>query len=398
MKILYLCHRIPYPPNKGDKIRSFNEIKYLSRSHELHLACLADDENDLKFIDDLKRYCSKVHCESINKTFSRIRGLSGVPFGKPISAGYFHTSKLQAIVDKWLAETHYDAIICFSSAMAEYVFKSKLRPELKSKLIMDYCDLDSDKWRQYSQETRPPYNWVYRMEHRLMFAYEKKVNRAFDSSVFVSPLEANLFQCLYPRARNVEVVPNGIDYEYFTPTSSEIKQEILDPILLFVGAMDYHANVDGVLWFSENVFPSILAEFPESKFYIVGGNPDKRTLQLRKKKNIIVTGFVDDVRPYYEQADICVVPLRLARGVQNKVLEAMAMGKAIVASPSAVQGVVDIQNDHALIVNDENGFIESIRRLTNDFDLRKKLAMKAREFVIRSFDWNVNMRRIERLL
>ncbi|MHA2033183.1 MAG: hypothetical protein ACW99Q_27760, partial [Candidatus Kariarchaeaceae archaeon] len=238
MKILYLAHRIPYPPNKGDKIRSFNEIKYLSHTNEIDLACLADDPTDLNHKADLEKFCNRMFVQPLNRTASKLKGMLSLIAGKSISVGYFWHRKLQSVVNHCLSEKEYEAIICFSSPMAEYVFRSTLFNQRFSNfeienpknkfcnlqsairnplLIMDFCDLDSDKWRQYSEQTKFPLNVIYKLEFKRLLKYEKKVNQTFNHSIFVSQNEAKLFSNLYPEAKNINVIPNGVDTEYFSP-------------------------------------------------------------------------------------------------------------------------------------------------------------------------------------
>jgi len=213
LKILYLAHRIPYPPNKGDKIRSFNEIKYLSRENDIHLACLADCKEDLPHIDRLKSFCSRVKVQALDLRVSKMRGAFSVLKGRPISVGYFYSPTLAKTVWKWLSEESYDAIICFCSPMAEYIFRSSLASRLRSHkeparcptlgirpvMLMDFVDLDSDKWKQYAQVSHFPLKMIYRMESRRLLEYEKKVNRFFHHSIFVSEQEALLFKRRCPR-------------------------------------------------------------------------------------------------------------------------------------------------------------------------------------------------------
>ena len=478
MKILYLAHRIPYPPNKGDKIRSFNEIKYLSSSHEIHLACLADNPADLKHANDLNQYCKKVYVAPLNKTIAKAKSLTSLFHERPLSVAYFYSNSLQTVINQWLSGNSYDAIICFSSPMAEYLFRSPflahrfqhpassdqkqvLNHELSSMpaqwngspipsgsyqlsdqhpasgrspipnprspmLIMDFCDLDSDKWLQYSQRSRFPLNLVYKVEHKRLFKYEKRINQLFDHSVFVSNQEANLFQSLFPKARNISVIPNGVDYNYFSPEASTQqtftplsgsnllnrgnklnklnkpnkpnKPQQNGPILLFTGAMDYHANVEGVTWFCSEILPLIKRNFPKSQFHIVGSNPHHKVRDLANRSGIKVTGFVEDIRPYYQAADVCVIPLRLARGVQNKVLEAMAMGKAVVATSKATEGIQAVPEEHVLIEDTVDGFFNAVLRLFKDHSLRKRLGAMARELVMAKYDWSTNMKKLENFL
>jgi sugar transferase (PEP-CTERM/EpsH1 system associated) len=413
MKILYLCHRIPYPPNKGDKIRSFNEIKYLSSNHEIHLACLADDPSDLKYKHDLESLCKKVFVAPLNKTVAKLKSLTALIYNMPLSVVYFYSNSLQSTVNRWLSSERYDTIICFSSPMAEYLFRS---PALKyrftlphapcalrltPRLIIDFCDLDSDKWLQYSKKTRFPMSLAYRIESKLLLKYEKQINQRFDHSVFVSKQEASLFQSLFPKAENISVIPNGVDYKYFSPQASGLEPLALNPktpVLLFTGAMDYYANVDGVTWFSDTVFPGVKKEFQAAKFYIVGSNPPPRVKSLDNGSGIRVTGFVEDIRPCYQAADICVIPLRLARGVQNKVLEAMAMEKAVVTTSKAIQGIYALDKQNVLVADTPKGFCKAVLTLLKDHKARKQLGQSAREFVIKNHNWSNNMKQLEALL
>lgn len=402
MKILFLSHRIPYPPNKGDKIRSFHEIKYLSKRHLVDLACLADDPNDLKFKKELEAYCRKVHVEPLNIIFANFRGSLNLLSGGAISAGYFYSGKLQRVIDQWLFENTYDAIICFSSPMAEYIFRSAHRAP-RARLLMDFCDVDSDKWRQYGESSGFPLNKLYKTEFSRLLAYEIKINRIFDHSVFVSQKEADLFRALAPASRNITVIPNGVDSDFFSPgtisagtTPAPLRAK--KQRLMFSGAMDYHANIDGVAWFSREIFPKLRSHFSTLEFIIVGSNPTSCVKALTHERGILVTGFVEDIRPYYYAADICVVPLRIARGVQNKVLEAMAMGKAIVTTSAAIQGITATNGKHLLVANTPEDFIRALTDLLNDNDQRQQLGAAARDYVTHRYSWGTNIQKLIELI
>ncbi len=394
MKLLYLAHRIPYPPNKGDKIRSFNEVKYLGKNHQTDLICLADQPEDIRFKSNLEKYCRRVFALPFDTKSAKIKGLINLAKGGAISSGYFYHKELQQVFDAWISDTDYDAIFCFSSPMAEYIFRASDKFSKKPALIMDFCDVDSDKWRQYSQQSAFPMNLVYRMEYKRLLAYEKQINACFDHSVFVSQKEAELFYDLYPKARNVKIIPNGVDYEYFSPKADTEKNHRL----MFAGAMDYHANIDGVEWFCRDILPNIQQIHPDIEFYIVGSKPAAKVLELSKQKGVFVTGFVEDIREYYDSAQICTIPLRLARGVQNKVLEAMAMGKAVVATSAAIRGIMPVAEDCLLIADTEKAFAEKVLLLLEDVTLRKTLGNNAREFVMQRYCWENNMRKAEEIL
>ncbi|MDA3797744.1 MAG: TIGR03087 family PEP-CTERM/XrtA system glycosyltransferase [Kiritimatiellae bacterium] len=400
MNILYLAHRIPYPPNKGDKIRSFNEVKYLSQQHNIDLVCLADDPADLQYKVNLEEYCQHVDVIPLNKTIAKIKGLLSLAGGGSISVGYFYQKKMQQAIDQHLKKTSYDAILCFSSTMAEYVFKSSVK-DISARLIMDFCDVDSDKWLQYAAEARFPMTQLYRLEQRRLAAYECKIQREFDRTILISAAEAHLFRQFSPdHLDKLSIIPNGVDHEFFTPNyappASSLQPTALS--LVFTGAMDYHANIDGVIWFCEYIWPELKLRFPDLTFYIVGSHPDPAVRDLAKNDGVIVTGFVEDIREYYALADICVVPLRMARGVQNKVLEAMSMGKAVVATAKANAGIQAEDGKQLLIADDVDIFIDKITALLNDQNKRVALSSAAREFVIEKYDWNRNLQLLEVLL
>lgn len=394
-KILYLSHRIPYPPNKGDKIRSFNEIKELSDHYTIDLICLADDPKDLKYSKDLLQYCRQVKVFPLNPLIGKLKGLLTLITGKSITQGYFYKAKFQKQFDQWIDSENYDAVIFFSSSMAEYFFKSSHKEILSQKqLIMDFCDLDSDKWRQYAQKTKFPLKSIYNLEGSRLLEFEIKINKVVSQSVFVSSKEAKLFLQYYPDASNVNIISNGVDHEFFNPESVSTPENITSPMIAFFGAMDYYANVDGVLWFAEKILPIVKKAVPDIMFYIVGSNPDK-SLKNLEGENIKVTGFVDDIREYYMAADICVIPLRIARGVQNKVLEAMSMGRPIVSTPAAVQGISEY-NDLPLDVKEkEKEFAEAVIELLKNKDKSKELGKSARSFVLKHFHWKKNMDKLK---
>lgn len=400
MKILFLAHRIPYPPNKGDKIRSFNEIRHLSKRHEIHLVCLADDPEDIRYAENLRKWCRRVFVQPVNARWAKLKGLWWLSKGGAISVGYFYHRNVQETVDQWMKETNYDGVFGFSSSVAEYLFRGKEKDHKGDApwAVMDFCDVDSDKWRQYAQKSPFPMNLLYRMEHRRMTAYERRVNRYFDRSVFVSRPEARLFKEIHPRATGVSVVTNGVDHHFFCPEAAAKPVNTDGPMLMFAGAMDYHANVDGVRWFASDILPDIRKSFPEAHFYIVGNNPHAAVRELAADAAMTVTGYVEDIRSYHLAAEVFVVPLRIARGVQNKVLEAMAMGKAVVTTSMAIQGIHPRPEECLMVADAAQEFAASVTQLLGDADLRNELGRKARDFIERHYQWDACMKDLESVL
>ncbi|AJF06491.1 glycosyltransferase [Geoalkalibacter subterraneus] len=424
MKILYICHRIPYPPNKGDKIRSFNEVKYLAENHDLYLAFLVDDPADVKNVDPLRKYCVDLAWEEVDPRQQKIKAAPHMLLGKPLSLPYFYSSSLQRKIDQWAGAVDFDAVVCFSGPMAEYVFKSNTLKRESGKaprLVMDFCDVDSDKWGQFSREGKFPMNIVYGLEQKRLLAYEAKVNREFDCSILVTENEAHLFKTLVPEARNVEVVGNGVDFKFFNPEAvpgNTVDTTIDGPTsaspqtgdhrddaprtepmhLVFTGAMDYHANVDAVTWFCRDILPIIRESGIDVEFYIVGGRPTPAVKALEQVPGVTVTGFVDDIRTWYAQADVCVLPMRLGRGVQNKVLEAMAMQRPVVTTTKAAEGVSAKDLQHLLVADSPEDIARSVIELCKNPNARTQLGEAGRTFVTENFDWKRNMEKLEELL
>jgi sugar transferase (PEP-CTERM/EpsH1 system associated) len=419
MKLLYLAHRIPYPPNKGDKIRSFNEIKYLSQNHEIDLACLADDPRDLKYEEDLRKYCRTTNVVLINPKLARVKSTFCILSKKPLSVPYFYSKRLQKAINHLQSTNNYDAILCFSSPMAEYIFRSFAdRPSTIKplpKLIMDFVDVDSEKWKQYSQRIHWPLSWVYQLESKRLAEFERKVAVAFDHSIFVTHGEERIFKSKNPHIQNISVITNGVDLDYFSPAfeqatdvfarhstlgshpqSSNLQPS--SPIIVFTGAMDYYANIDGVIWFSKEIFPLIKRKIPGVQFYIVGSKPAKEILSLSKNNGIRVTGYVPDTREYFQRATLAVVPLRIAQGIQNKILEPMAMGIPVVATPIAFEGIVAEENRDLVIEGDAERFANAVVALFKDVSLRMSLGRNARRAVENNHDWTRNLSKLDDVL
>jgi sugar transferase (PEP-CTERM/EpsH1 system associated) len=391
-----LTQRIPYPPNKGDKIRSFNEIKYLSKKHSIYLGTILDHPSDEQHVSSLRQYCKEVYAIYFNK---RLRLVKSVVQDKPFSVCNFYHASLQEFVDRTLTTKKIDAVICFSSSMAEYVFNAQQYKKNHlngARLIMDYIDLDSDKWSQYATYSKFPLKQIYQLEQKRLFEYEVKINQAFDESIFVAQQEVATFKQYYPRANGVLTIPNGLDIGYFTPKLE--RRSNPRPILVFTGVMDYFANEDGVIWFCRNILEKIRKQFPGVQFYIVGMRPTKAVRNLANIAGVTVTGYSNDIREYYWKADICVVPLRIARGLQNKVLEAMATGNAVVATSNASKGIVCENNQNIVIADDAESFAERVIELLKDRERREEIARNAIANIHHNYCWEENLKEFDRLL
>lgn len=384
--LLFLCHRIPFPPNKGDKIRSFNILKKLSRQYNIHLGCFIDDPFDKQYVNGLKKYCASIFHLDQNKTIAKIKGLTSLLTSKPITLPYYFDKRMQQWTDRTLLTEKITKIFIYSSSMAQYC-EGKQYESLER--VIDFVDVDSDKWRQYAEKKTGLAKWVFKREFELLAEYENKICSEFDHCLFVSPDEAKLFRDRQPVIEQIKVhgLLNGVDVNFFDPNANFSDEPLvpLKPFISFTGAMDYWANIDAVLWFSKEVWPLILQQQPQAIFCIVGGNPSKEVIELAKIPGIEVTGRVHDVRPFIAQAQCVVAPMQIARGIQNKVLEAMSLNKAIVVSSMAMEGINAQENCGITIENEAQSFADQCLKF---FEQTKEHSeISNRQWILEHFTW-----------
>jgi sugar transferase (PEP-CTERM/EpsH1 system associated) len=382
-KLLYLVHRIPFPPNKGDKIRSFHFLRELAKQHEIYLGSFVDDPDDWAHAEVLQAYCREVFLRPLQPRTAKLKSLRGLFSAQALSVPYYFDAAMRDWVLRTVAEQGIERVLIFSSPMAQYVADL---PNVK--WLADFVDVDSDKWRQYAENKSWPMNWIYRREARCLLSFETAMAQRADHTVFVSAAEAQLFRRLAPGvADKVGFVTNGVDSAHFDPDLSYPSPFSADQLpVVFVGAMDYWANVDAVCWFAQQVWPAAAARQAAARFYIVGSKPDKAVQRLAEQDNsIIVTGRVDDVRDYVAHAALIVAPLRIARGIQNKVLEALAMSKPIVASSMAMEGLHDTAALPVAIADDAPVFVEAV---VTALAQAGQCYPQQREYVLREFDWS----------
>lgn len=394
-KLLFLAHRIPYPPNKGDKIRSFHWLKHLADKHRVYLGAFVDDSDDWQFQTALREYCQELCLRPLARRRATLRSLRGLVQGCPLSLPYYWDRDMKKWVQRLLEAGEIDRIFVFSSAMAQYV-----NPEWRVPKIIDFVDVDSDKWRQYADNKSWGSAWIYHREARKLLQYDRQVAADFDLSLFVSAREAELFKQLAPEAaQRVDSVPNGVDLAYFSGDRQfPCPYQPGEQALVFTGAMDYWANVDAVRWFASAVFPRILQHHVEARFYIVGARPTETVKALARREGIVVTGGVDDIRPYLAHARLAVAPLRIARGIQNKVLEAMAMAKPVLATSMAMEGL-DLQDALPIAVADDPEEMAQIaNRVLNERTYLPRVSSANRSFVEKHYNWETNLRHLDAFL
>jgi len=331
MRILFLAHRLPYPPDKGDKIRSFWELTTLSKRHEVDLFCFYDDPQDRFQIENVRKYCNSCYAEPISVLGSRTRALSALVRGRPFSTAFYYSATLARRVAQAVRSRPYDLLFVFGSSMAQYVGAFPHLPR-----ILDLVDVDSDKWVQYCRRSHPPLSWIWGLEGRRLATCESTLVRSFSNTLICTEAEAQLLRLTAPNGK-ISVLQNSLDMDYYRPETVPVYKDIprRQPYAIFTGTMDYFPNVDAVQFFCREVFPLIRSQVPKLRFVIAGRNPSAQVKRLAVDSAVEVTGTLSDIRPYLRGAAVAVAPMRIARGVQNKILEALAMDVPVVASSVA---------------------------------------------------------------
>lgn len=392
--LLYLVHRLPYPPNKGDKVRSFNLLKYLARQHHIYLGSFIDDPADEAYLDDVRGYCADMHIARLSPRLAKLRSLSGLLSGEALSLPYYRDAALRTWVERTLTSASIDTAVVFSSVMADYIPDMGQLPTL-----VDFVDMDSAKWHQYATTHHWPLSWLYRREGDRLLTFERTVAAQAKHSFFVTEAECELFRSAAPESDgHIDAMCNGVDAEFFSPDHALKSPYSTGEIpVVFTGAMDYWPNVDAAVWFAGEVLPRLRQRNPAVRFYIVGRSPDP-AVQALAGESVVVTGTVDDVRPYLAHAAVVVAPLRIARGIQNKVLEAMAMARPVVASVSCASPIAAKPGSELLAANSTDDYIEHIGMLIADHAHADIIGQAARRRVLASYSWDAHLSLIDRYL
>jgi sugar transferase (PEP-CTERM/EpsH1 system associated) len=391
--LLFLAHRIPYPPNKGDKVRSFHILKHLASRYRIFLGTFVDDPADWAYLDNLKALCADVMACPLSPVGGRVKSLAGLITGEALTLPYYRVREMQRWVDETLTREPLVKCFAFSSAMAQYVTgRSDLRR------IVDLVDADSEKWRQYASERRWPLSWVYRREADRLLAFEASLAREFDATLLVTLAEKALFAARTPQSvARVHVVANGVDTERFSPEVRLASPFAADErAIVFTGAMDYWPNADAARWFVSEVLPGVLRQHPRARFHIVGMNPTPSVQALARDPAVTVTGRVPDTRPYLQHASVVVAPLRVARGVQNKILEAMAMARPVVATAACAMSLTAALGRELLVAGNASEFTSQVSEVLAAEPAGLGDAARAR--VLSDYQWHRNLALVDALL
>lgn len=392
--LLYLAHRLPYPPNKGDKVRSFHFLEHLARRYRIFLGTFVDDPADWRHVQVLKTLCSDIHVEALTPWRQRLRSMTGLFGGEALSVPYFRSRKLATWVAETVRRERLRRAFVYCAPMAQYVLGLT-----GVRSVVDFVDMDSAKWGEYALRRSWPAGALYKREATRLLAYERDVAAKAESSIFVTEQEARRFCAEAPEcAERVVAIRNGVDSEYFSPSrrfESPFAPE--EKAVVFTGAMDYWPNIDAVVWFAREVLPQLRRDDRSIRFYIVGMNPAPSVRALAADRGTTVTGRVEDVRPYLQHARVVVAPLRVARGIQNKVLEAMAMAKPVVLGAAAAGALsvelgVDLQ-----AAREPLEFAAKVRDLMEP-SRGRAMGCRARARVLRDYAWAASLARLDELL
>lgn len=389
MKILYICHRFPFPPKRGGKIRPFNMIRHFTgQGHEVTVCSLSRSPAEAREGEGIAGHCKRFEMASVSNPIQTLRMVARLPLFTPSSMGFFYSPDLKRRIDALLASEKFDLIFVHCSSVAQYVEDVQGIPK-----ILDFGDMDSQKWLEYANYKPFPLSFGYRLEGHKMMAAEKKLARKFDLCTATTRAEWETLRG-YGAAHATDWFPNGVDAGFFKPDG-----EGYDPdTLSFIGRMDYYPNQECMFDFCRNTLPLIQARRPLSKLLIVGADPSPAVRKLGELKGVTVTGSVPDVRPYILRSAAMVAPLNIARGTQNKILEAMAMGVPVVTSPAGAGGVDAEDGRHFLVGDSPSAYAEACLRLMQNADERARFAAAGRERMLSNHDWQASMCRLDTIV
>lgn len=389
MRILFACHRIPFPPNRGGKIRPFHMIEHLGRKHSVVVASLAHTAKELEEAQGLGKHCADVLAEVVSSPMRWMQAVASLPSRTPSSVAYFLSRQLVRRIHEASRQSSFDAVFVHCAFAAQFVLgvRSPLR-------ILDFGDIDSAKWLSYGPYRPFPLSTGYRLEAQKLRRYEKFLASQFNICTATTQGELEELKSFAPTVPST-VIRNGVDLSYFHPRTQNPRDSA---VVVFLGRMDYFPNIDAVIFFAREILPLIRKVVPQAQFRIVGSNPSQAVRDLAAIPGISVTGHVADVRPHLADAAVAVAPLRIARGTQNKILQFLAMGIPVVTTTETAKGVGAIADRHFLVADSAESFAGQVLRLLQDPDLREGFSLAGREPLDAAHSWPASMKILDYLL
>jgi polysaccharide biosynthesis protein PslH len=388
VKILFVCHRFPFPPRRGGKIRPFNVINHLHKNHEVTVFSLTRSKKEAEEGKGLAEFCLQYQMENITRLQSMMNMLKNLLAAAPFSMGYFYSSKLAFSVLTHLKKEKYDLIFVHCSSVAQYVEGITGIPK-----VLDFGDMDSQKWIEYSQKRYFPLSQIYKTEGKRLKRAEVELTEKFDYCTCTTRTELETLQ-EYNLNAKTGWFPNGVDLEYFSPS----KEPYLPDTLCFIGRMDYYPNIECMKDFCRNTLPLIKNKRPGVKLSIIGADPSRAIRKLKEIPGVEVTGSVPDVRPHVQRCAVNIAPLNIARGTQNKILEAMAMGIPVVASLPASVGIDAVAGEHFLLGRNYSDFAGGVVQLLSDSQERRRFSEAGRNRMETHHNWMRSMGMMEDII
>jgi len=396
--LLFISHRIPYPPDRGEKIRGWNLIQHMAARYRLFLACLIDDPADWQHTPRLQALCTGFAAFGIDKRRQKLRALTRLRPGRPLMLDYYGHAGMHRWTREIFTREPIDIAYIYSTAMAPYALHTVAAAQGGPRRILDMQDIDSEKWTQYAAAASWPMRLVWAREGRTLLAYERFAAMRCERTLFVTEQETIRFGELAPESRDrIDWLEQGVDLDRFSPAQTfENPYPDAAPRLVLTGNMDYRPNADAAVWFARDILPLLRHRQPPPRFVIVGANPSPDVTALAQLPDVQVTGRVPDVRPYVAHAAAVVAPLRMARGIQNKVLEGMALARPVIVTPQAFEGVRAQADQDLLVADTPSAFAASIAAVL-DGD-HPELGTNGRRAVEAGYSWTATLAKLDRIL
>ncbi len=386
MKILFLTSRFPYPPYGGDKLRVFNFIKYLSRKHEIHLISFIESENEKKYLAEMEKYCKRIEIVLLSPGKSYLNCAAFSLTSMPFQVAYYRDSVMRSKVNEMIRVENYDAVYVHLLRMAQYVYGNK-----GVNRVLDLTDSLSLSLFRSLKYRKHLFLLFYFLEWLKVKRYERNAVKVFERSLLISSADADSEVSLAYGGK-VSIVGNGVDLGYFKPFNGSYDRDKI----VFMGNMHSFPNRDGVLYFCGKILPIIKKSRPGIKFYIVGANPPAKIRELGDGKTVFVTGPVEDTRKYLGDAAALVCPIRTATGMQNKIMEAMAMGLPVVSTKISARWLGDSGGTGIILADDGAEFAKTVLSIIGDENLRRELSSQARRYSEDNFSWDRNIEELEK--
>jgi polysaccharide biosynthesis protein PslH len=395
-EILFLAHRVPFPPDRGDKIRAHHLLKALTKIAPVHVGCLSESAENRPGIAELACIAAS-HCVPDRAKSLVLAGLEAVAMGKAVSLTAFHSARLERWVRETLSANPIGSIFVFSGQLGQYI-----PDDFAGRVIVDLCDVDSVKFENYAAAGK--HVWLNAREARLLAREEERLGHRADATILITEAEAQLYcsRLRDPARVAVEVIGNGIDSDFFNPATVPAHPYLAQrtgPHFTFTGQMDYLPNEQAAVWAIETLLPALQSNWPSAEVHIVGRKPGRSLLALKDRPGATIWGEVPDVRPFIAASDSVIAPLMIARGVQNKVLEAMAMARPVLLTPEAAAGIAATDGAEWLIERAEpQAMVTRVAALLSDPDKAKAMGAAARRFVLARHDWSAMLAPLDPLV